>query len=184
MHLQLAFTVVSATCALGSAINTRQMAFRFSPSATFQYNVGNGAIYSSDYVYVAKSPESKGNDNTTLLTVVYPEASRGKKCQLGLFSELIHAEGSKQLDLFTSLTPAPAGGASGWPPGNQRGTHLGRLSIVAEGLAPWVAKYSTYLTEATPCKPPGTVEGFELVGVGERDYVSFYPTRFRIYYFS
>ncbi|EEY14539.1 predicted protein [Verticillium alfalfae VaMs.102] len=73
--------------------------------------------------------------------------------------------------LYTSLAPAP-GCTSGWAPGNQRNVNLGRMSVQRGGLATWDATYSSYLTKRTPCKAPGTVEAFELVGVYDNDHVS------------
>ncbi|KAK2055946.1 hypothetical protein LY76DRAFT_519322 [Colletotrichum caudatum] len=152
--------VLAAASALASPLSARQSApppTTFAPSATFVYNTRNGAIYPSNYGGVAAA---------------------GKRCQLWFLLDgpTSGVSGSRKLDVFTSAKPAPAGGSAGWGTGgpeNQRDANLGRWSVpAAGGWATWDATYGAYLTAPTDCKAPGTVEGFELVGVYDDDYVS------------
>lgn len=187
MFSKLILTVLAATSAVLAApleaLDTRQSATYFTPSAIFQYNVRTGTIDPVDWGHVAKSPQDQGNDYTALLTFTYPAAAAGKKCQFYFYADgSVAAHDSKQLDVFTSLQPAPERGASTWPPGNQRNVNIGRFSIPTAGYATWDAKYGAYLTEPTDCKDPGTVEGLELVGVNEVDFVSFPQAAVRIAY--
>ncbi|KAM0333395.1 hypothetical protein ACHAQA_002056 [Verticillium albo-atrum] len=145
----------------------------FSPSSLYTYDVGTGAIKCDvTYGLVDKSTSNNGHDYTTLLTFTYPEAAAGKQCLFEFFlDDNASLYGSKKVDVFTSLAPAP-GCTTGWAPGNQRNVNLGRLSIQRNGLSTWDATYSPYLTKSTPCKAPGTVEAFELAGVYDHDHVS------------
>ncbi|KAK2015255.1 hypothetical protein LZ32DRAFT_656596 [Colletotrichum eremochloae] len=174
--------VLAAASALATPLSVRQSApppTSFAPSATFTYNTRNGAIYPSNYGgVISKSSSNEGNDLTALLTFTYPQAAAGKKCQLWFLLDgpTSGVSGSRKLDVFASSRPAPAGGSPGWGaggPGNQRDANLGRWSVpAAGGWATWDATYGAYLTAPTDCKAPGTVEGFELVGVYDNDYVS------------
>ncbi|GKT91156.1 IDI-3 precursor [Colletotrichum tofieldiae] len=172
--------VLAATSTLATPLSTRQSAppsTSFSPSAIFTYNTRNGAITPSYGGLVSKSTSNAGNDLTALLTFTYPQAVAGKKCQLWFYLDgpTSSVSGSRKLDVFTSTKPAPAGGSPGWGaggPGNQRNVNLGRWSVVTDGWATWDATYGAYLTAPTDCKAPGTIEGFELVGVYDNDYVS------------
>ncbi|CAI6092350.1 unnamed protein product [Clonostachys chloroleuca] len=145
----------------------------FGPSSIYHYNVGTGAINSGvSGGLINKSTSNNGQDITTLVTFTWPQAPAGKKCQfefqLGNSDQLT---GSKKVDVFTSHAPAP-GSRSGWGPGNQRNIHIGRITAKLGGLATWDAKHNSYLTEPTACKPAGTVEGLELVGVNDNVHVS------------
>uniref|UniRef100_L2FW71 Idi-3 n=1 Tax=Colletotrichum fructicola (strain Nara gc5) TaxID=1213859 RepID=L2FW71_COLFN len=132
------------------------------PPAVFQYNVRDGAIYPASWGYVSKYPQNAGNDFTTLLTFTYPAAAAGKKCQFAFFADAnTYAGGRRPLD---------------------RNANIGRVSIVDGGYATWDATYGAYLSTPSDCKPAGTVEGLELVGVNDNDYVSFPPTAARILY--
>lgn len=147
----------------------------FGPSAIWKYSVRNGAISTTTFGEVSKDTSNGGNDITTLVTFTYPKEAEGKQCQFAfsLDSSAV-VSGSQKLDVFTSNSPAP-GPTTGWGPGNQRNIHLGRLSVSAPGDAIWDATYNAYLTAKTPCKAEATVEGFELVGVYDNDYVSWDP---------
>jgi hypothetical protein len=149
----------------------------FYPSAIYHYDVSTGAITCGvEDGLIEKFPANKGHDITTLVTFTYPEESAGKKCQFEFFlSSASTLEGSGKIDVFTSLNPAPGCKAS-WPPGNQRNVHAGRLSAHVGAFATWDATYGTsYLTEPTDCKAPGTQEGIELVGVYDEDHVAWFP---------
>lgn len=141
--------------------------------AVYHYNVGTGAIdCHAEGGLISKSPTNHGNDITTLLTFTYPNAAEGRQCQFQFYlNEDAFLSGSGKIDVFTSNAPAP-GCRSSWGPGNQRNVNLGRLSARLGGFAVWDATYGAYLTEPTGCKPPGTREGFELVGVYDYDHIS------------
>jgi hypothetical protein len=145
----------------------------FTPSAIYNYDVGSGAINChAAGGLVSKSTNNNGHDITTLITFQYPAAAAGKKCQFAFYLDSSAIlTGSKKVDLFSSLEPAPGCTAS-WPPGNRRNNHIGRLSLSLGATATWDQKVSAYLTQPTDCKPAGTYEGYELVGVYDNDYVS------------
>ncbi|KAF7554460.1 hypothetical protein G7Z17_g2883 [Cylindrodendrum hubeiense] len=170
-------TVVAAVSALAAPLEARDSTTQshFGPSAFWAYNVRTGAIESHKRGVVSKFDANKGNDITALLTFTYPAASAGKQCQFAFYlNSGGNFHGSGKLDLYSSNSAAP-GPTTGWGPGNQRNKHLGRLSIVRGKDATWDATYNAYLTKKTPCKPPGTVEAFELVGVYDNDFVSWHP---------
>ncbi|VUC36548.1 unnamed protein product [Clonostachys rosea] len=167
-------SVIAAVSVSGAPIETRdEVAFK--PSALWKYNVGTGAITASVVGEVDKSNTNRGQDLTTLMTFTYPPEATGKKCQ---FFFGLHPDdtltGSKKLDLYTSNKPATASTTT-WGPGNQRNIHLGRLNMISGGEATWEGKYNGYLTDKVDCKPAGTVEGFEVVGVYDTDRVSWNP---------
>ncbi|KAK1980786.1 hypothetical protein LZ30DRAFT_782525 [Colletotrichum cereale] len=176
--------VLAAASALASPLSARQPApppppTSFAPSPTFTYNTRNGAISpSANSGLVSKSTSNGGDDLTALLTFTYPQAVAGKKCQLRFYLDggpTSTASGSRKLDVFASTAPAPAGGSPGWAaggPGNRRDANLGRWSVSVGGWATWDATYGAYLTAPTDCRAPDAVEGFELVGVYDEDYVS------------
>jgi hypothetical protein len=147
----------------------------FAPSSISTYNVGTGAITCAPAGgLISKSNTNGGQDRSTLVTVTYPPAVAGKKCALYFYLDpSAGLGGSQKIDVFTSLNPAP-GCTSSWPPGNQRNNQLGRLNA-KYGWADWEWTSSTYMTSFTDCKAPGTIEGFELVGVYDTDYVSWNP---------
>ncbi|CEI63495.1 unnamed protein product [Fusarium venenatum] len=137
----------------------------FSPSDTWQYSVHNGAIAAApNFVEIYKSTGNGGKDQSALVTFTYPVAAKGRQCQLEfhLPAEASPA-GSKKIQVFSSNKPAP-GPTSSWAPGNQRGNHVGTLSVVAGGAATWDSAQKPSLAFKTPCKAPGTVEAFEFVG--------------------
>ncbi|KAI1039317.1 hypothetical protein LB505_008602 [Fusarium chuoi] len=176
----LAHTIFSilaiATTGLAAPVEPRSDDY-FTPAEIHTYNINNGAIYDTDEGRVTKAPTNGGNDITTLLTFKYPEAARGKKCQFAFY--LAPGEnviGSRKLDLYSSLAPAP-GPRAGWGPGNQRNVHLGRMDVKVGGFATWEATYGPYMTQKTDCKKPGTVEGLELVGVYDLDAIYWNPAK-------
>ncbi|TDZ14156.1 hypothetical protein Cob_v012890 [Colletotrichum orbiculare MAFF 240422] len=169
--------LLTAASTLAAPLETRQApSTYFTPSARYTYNVATGAITPSSTGLVHKFPSNAGQDVTTLLTFTYPAAAAGKKCQFHFFTEPGSSEvsGSRKLDVYTSTNPAP-GATTGWGPGNQRNVNIGRLGIAASGYATWDATFGAYLTAPTDCKPAGTVEGFELVGVYDNDLVKWTP---------
>ncbi|CAG9981133.1 unnamed protein product [Clonostachys byssicola] len=170
----LAAVFLTASSVLAAPLESRAEV-SFKPSAIWRYNVGNGAISATNTGDVAKAPTNGGQDTTALLTFTYPSYVSGQKCQFAFsLDSTATLQGSAKLDLFSSLQPAP-GPTAGWGPGNQRNVNLGRLNLFKPGQATWEATYSSYLTQKTDCKAPGTVEAFELVGVYDRDLVSWNP---------
>ncbi|KAH7006736.1 hypothetical protein EDB82DRAFT_439151 [Fusarium venenatum] len=148
----------------------------FSPSDTWQYSVHNGAIAAApNFVEIYKSTGNGGKDQSALVTFTYPVAAKGRQCQLEfhLPAEASPA-GSKKIQVFSSNKPAP-GPTSSWAPGNQRGNHVGTLSVVAGGAATWDSAQKPSLAFKTPCKAPGTVEAFEFVGVGDFNLINWSP---------
>ncbi|KAF4442443.1 idi-3 precursor [Fusarium austroafricanum] len=175
MLAQTIFTALFAATATLAAPLERRSDDYFTPSAIHTYNIANGAIHNTDEGRVTKAPGNGGNDITTLLTFTYPEAARGKKCQFAFYlNGKENVIGSKKLDLYSSLAPAP-GPRAGWGPGNQRNIHLGRMDVKVGGFATWEATYGPYMTQKTDCKKPGTVEGLELVGVYDLDAIYWNP---------
>ncbi|KAK7414043.1 hypothetical protein QQX98_007075 [Neonectria punicea] len=176
MMFKTLLAAVFATASVLAAPLESRAAPYFTPSALWKYNVRNGAISSTSRGVVSKSDTNNGNDITALITFTYPSASAGKQCQFAFYlNNGATLTGSGKLDLYTSLSPAP-GSTTGWGPGNGRNNHLGRLSAALGKTATWDATYSAYLTKKTPCKAPGTKEGFELVGVYDNDYISWNPS--------
>jgi hypothetical protein len=148
----------------------------FTPSAIYNYDVGTGAIQCTSTGLISKSTSNNGHDITTLVTFTYPAAAENHKCQFFFYLDSTASlSGSKKIDVFTSLAPAP-GCTTGWGPGNQRNVNIGRISAELNNYATWDATYGAYLTAPSDCKAPGTQEGFELVGVYDNDYVSWNPT--------
>jgi hypothetical protein len=127
------------------------------------YNTGVGLI----------SKDGMTSDVTTLLTINIPAAAAGKT---GVFhfaldnSPYTRVTDSGLVDLFSSLQPA-TGSTSGWPPGNQRNNHLGRFQAVKGGAATWVAGFPTAAQGFI--LPAAGSYGFELVGVYDKDLVSY-----------
>jgi hypothetical protein len=151
----------------------------FTPIYTYNYDVGTGAIECNPaWNRVTKSDYDNGHHITTLLTFEYPAASAGGLCQFGFhltLTDVLDGDGGGLIDLFSSQEPAP-GCTSSWPPGNRRGDHLARLQPVLGGDAEYTDIYITYITEPTPCAPPGTIEAYELVGVYDNDHVEWQPS--------
>ncbi|KAH7160551.1 hypothetical protein B0J13DRAFT_541314 [Dactylonectria estremocensis] len=169
---------IAVTSVLAAPIESRaNFPGFFTPVKTWQYSVKTGAIAAtSGSVNVYKSPSNKGDDKTALLTVKYSSVSEGMQCQFKFYlAPGSNPTGSRQLDLFTSNSPAP-GPTNGWGPGNQRNIHLGRFSVAPGESSSWISKDHPYLTKKTPCKKPGTVEAFELVGVNDFDSINWDPT--------
>ncbi|KAH7134045.1 hypothetical protein EDB81DRAFT_803008 [Dactylonectria macrodidyma] len=167
-------TAFASASVLAAPLQARDDPY-FTPSAIWKYSVRNGAISETTNGEISKYNSNGGNDITTLLTFTYPKAAEGKQCQFAFYLDSTAiVSGSKKLDVFTSNNPAP-GPTTGWGPGNQRNINLGRLSVTVPGTATWDDVNNAYLTAKTPCKAEHTVEGFELVGVYDNDYVSWNP---------
>ncbi|CAG9981546.1 unnamed protein product [Clonostachys byssicola] len=160
----------------------------FSPSQVWLYGASSGRTAPTSTGMVSKASTSGGRATvTTLLTFMYPPEVDGLKCRFGFDLDLNSTvKGSAKLDLFYSIRPLTSNYTVYWSRGNQRGVQLGRLSVSPGASATWDATYNEYLTEKTDCKAPGTVEGFELVGVYDNDFVTWDPSKsgLRIIYTS
>ena len=77
-------------------------------------------------------------------------------------------DGTKQVNIYSSLKPAPVEGSKGWGgPGNQRDQDIGRFLVYKGGNGDLIQG-----GESVPCpgKGKGPV-GFEVVPIGESDRV-------------
>jgi hypothetical protein len=165
--------VLTAASVQGAPLEARDP---FGPKTIWEYNVSNGAISSTTNGKISKATNNRGQDITTLVTFTYPPEVKGKQCQLAFYLDnTAKLCGSGKIDVFTTNSPAP-GSTTGWGPGNQRNNHLGRLSVIKGGDATWDATYSAHLTKKSPCAAPNTTQSFELVGVYDKDYISWDPT--------
>ncbi|KAK5660043.1 hypothetical protein OQA88_13512 [Cercophora sp. LCS_1] len=119
---------------------------------------------------VYKSPTSNGHDLTTMLTFKYPAGFAGKQCWLEFFvPQGGVGTGGHLVDIFRQWQPVETCPSQG----NNRDIQLGRMEIpVGGGKAGWTERYSRYLTEPTKCPVGGTIEGFEVVGVGDAEDVN------------
>lgn len=169
---------IAATSTLAAPLEARNMSSSyFTPSNTWQYSVRDGAIATAlSLVEIYKSTGNGGKDQTALVTFTYPTAAKNKQCQLEFHLPAnASPAGSKKIQVFSSNKPAP-GTTGGWGPGNQRDNHIGTLSVVAGGAATWDSAQRPSLAFKTPCKAPGTVEAFELVGVYDFDSINWNPS--------
>ncbi|KAK4138970.1 hypothetical protein BT67DRAFT_394978, partial [Trichocladium antarcticum] len=113
--------------------------------------------------------------HSVLLTFTYPAASAGRQCWLEFTTTApttLRPNPGAQLDVFRQWAPGScAGGATA----NHRDVQLGRLSVpgAAGATAVWAAVYNGHLTAKGPCAAPGTVEGLEIVAVGDDGEVTF-----------
>jgi hypothetical protein len=140
-------------------------AVSFSPGVVSQYSVWSGAIkYNTGVGKVFKNGQT--TDISTLLTFTYPAASAGKTCSINLYLDSASTQtGAKEIDIFSSLAPAP-GPRSSWGPGNQRNNHLGRIKITKPGSGVYESGYPK--TGASyPCPAPGTKAGYEFVATDD-----------------
>lgn len=114
---------------------------------------------------------------TVLFAFQYTAASEGRRCWLELRTtpptDLRPDPAVAQLDVFRQREdagPATCGGADA---NNRRDAHLGRLHVIANGPATWIQIANGHLTAPVPCRTPGTIEGFEIVAVGDNVGVTF-----------
>jgi len=76
-------------------------------------------------------------------------------------------EGTKQVNIYTSLYPAPAAGSAGWGgPGNGRNQDVGRFLVYKGGNADLIMG-----TDSVACPKKGETVGFEVVPTGDADRV-------------
>jgi hypothetical protein len=161
-------TTVLAIVGLAAAAPSPQAPFlvnKILPSVVSHYEVWTGAIkFNTGTGKVFKNGQT--TDITTLLTFTYPAASVGKTCSINLaLGPASIQTGAKQIDIFSSLAPAP-GPRSSWGPGNGRNNHLGRISVNKPGLGVYLAGFPV-AGQSFPCPAAGTKVGFEFVSTDD-----------------
>jgi hypothetical protein len=144
------------------------------PSFISRYSGTNGAITFN--VATGSATKTPTGDITTLVTFENTSLDLPATCRLRFFLDgsdsAVVLEGTKQVEIFSSLKPAPAAGSAGWGgPGNQRNNDLGRFSLYKGGNGDLVPGFPTGVNSvACPKKGAGPV-GFEVVPVGDVDRV-------------
>jgi hypothetical protein len=142
------------------------------PISISLYSGTTGAI--TPNVAIGSATKTPSGDITTLVTFSNPSLELPDTCRLRFHLDssdtAVVLEGTKQVAVFSSLKPAPAGGSPGWGgPGNQRNQDLGRLELYKGGDGNVV--YATGIN-GFPCPKKGSGPvGFEVVPVGDRDRV-------------
>ena len=97
-----------------------------------------------------------------------PASAAGKKCEFVFeLDSTATLSGSTLFDVFVSQAP-PTESTTGWPQGNLRGGHLGRMKAAQPGQATVDSEISSQLT-AADCQP-GQIHR-ELVGVYDADHI-------------
>ncbi|VUC32981.1 unnamed protein product [Clonostachys rosea] len=175
LSCKIIWITLLVSLAAAAPFEARDEAF-FSPSQVWLYGVSSHIIAPTPAGVVSKESTSGNRYSiTTLFTFIYPPQVEGKKCHFEFYLDPSSTvNGSAKLDLFSSIRPvrATSNSTAFWSRGNQRSDQLGRLSVSKNASATWDATYNEYLAEKIDCKTPGTVEGFELVGVYDNDLVS------------
>lgn len=146
------------------------------------YHSFNGAITPA----VDKGEVSRnywdGRDNTTLVTFDITGRTLPATCFLRFYLDPADSaaswSGTAQIDVFSSLQPAPAQGSAGWGgPGNQRNLPLGRFQVTGLGQATPL-NFAPNQLGSFPCPKVGDGNvrdgkvGYELVPVGDQDRVT------------
>ncbi|KAK3681380.1 hypothetical protein B0T22DRAFT_304613 [Podospora appendiculata] len=159
-------------CRRGDPLDPRGcLAFELQPSAIVVHDVwwAGQNVCNPGTCKVTKSPTSGGHDLTTMFTFTYPAAVANRQCWLE-FSVPAGASVSAgaKVDVFRQWRPVSACPSQG----NNRDVQLGKMVVgAAGGRATWEATYNSYLTAKGPCAAPGTVEGIEIVAVGDAEEV-------------
>jgi hypothetical protein len=164
-----AASLLSIVAALPTTLNSRwpNATNILKPTIISQYSGTNGAItYNVEKGIAAKT---NTGDITTLVT--FDNTSRDDMpttCRLRFSLDSndnsIALEGTKQVNIFSSLKPAPKEGSRGWGgPGNQRNLDIDMVTMYRGG---------DFLVGYVPCpgKGKGPV-GYEIVPVGDVDRV-------------
>ncbi|KAK3327059.1 hypothetical protein B0T19DRAFT_484236 [Cercophora scortea] len=145
------------------------LTFELQPTSIVVHDVWGQNICNPGTCKVTKSPTSGGHDMTTMFTFTYPAAVANRQCWLefAVPTSATVSAGAK-VDVFRQWQPVSTCPSQG----NNRDVQLGRMVVgAAGGRATWEATYNTYLTAKGPCAAPGTVEGIEIVGVGDLEEV-------------
>ena len=162
-----------------SSLTTRQTPGEILPTTIISHDLAwppspNVCLGPADRPSAYRRVQSGSDTGRSLLyTFTYPAASTGRQCWLEFTTTpptTIRPNPGAQLDVFRQWAPGScvAGAA-----GNNRDAQLGRLSVPASGTASWAAVYSGHLTSKGPCAAAGTVEGVEIVAVGDDGEVTF-----------
>jgi hypothetical protein len=136
------------------------------------YSGATGGI--TPNVATGSATKTPTGDITTLVTFENKSFDVPSTCRLRFHLDNLDTavvlDGTKEVGIFSSLNPAPAGGSKGWGgPGNQRNIDLGRFKLVKGGDGSVV--YATGL-DAFPCPKRGAGPvGFEVVPIGDVDRV-------------
>lgn len=139
------------------------------PSVISQYSGVNGAIvYNTPKGVTAKTSQG---DLTTLVTFENTALDLPASCRLRFYLDstdsAVVTDGTKLVNIFSSLKPAPVEGSAGWGgPGNQRNLDIGRFLVYKGGNADLIQG-----GEAVPCPKKGEKVGYEVVPVGDVDRV-------------
>ncbi|KAH7063965.1 hypothetical protein BKA63DRAFT_174865 [Paraphoma chrysanthemicola] len=140
------------------------------PSVISQFDGSNGAITYN--VATGSATKTNRGDITTLVTFKPDFEIPATTCYLRFFLDgndnAVKLGGSKQVNIFSSLQPAPEHNVAAWgPPGNQRNLDLGRFSLYKGGNGDIVYGPATFA-----CPKKGSSAGFEVVPTGETDEVT------------
>ncbi|KAF2111167.1 hypothetical protein BDV96DRAFT_582701 [Lophiotrema nucula] len=163
--------LLSLTIAAPVASEEKRAPTTIKPIVISEYYVKTGRIaYNLQHGHIYKTSPNNGDDRTTLVTFDIPASAAGKTCSIGLDLDgpTSTLTGSKLVDVYTSLAPAP-GNRNAWGPGNQRNLAYGRLSVVDGGSATWKSDVPAP-GKAFACPPKGRW-AIELVGVYDDDEV-------------
>lgn len=147
------------------------------PSAISIYHHFNGAIdYGVSNGEVSRA-QWNGRDNSTLVTYDLNSRTLPATCSFKFWLESDSASlfsGTGQVDIFSSLQPAPVGGSPGWGgPGNQRYLNLGRFEVKYNGNAVVITNVAPNQLNSFPCPKIGDFNvknglvGYEIVPVGD-----------------
>lgn len=169
-------SLLSFVAAAPTTINARwpPLTNILKPTVISQYSGTNGAItYNVNTGTATKTPSG---DITTLVTFENTSLDLPITCRLRFFLDsadsAIILEGTKQVNIFSSLNPAAVQGSKGWGgPGNQRNQDLGRFALYKGGNGDFVRGFPTGV-DSVPCPKKGAGPvGFDIVPVGEVDRV-------------
>ncbi|KAF2009657.1 hypothetical protein BU24DRAFT_473835 [Aaosphaeria arxii CBS 175.79] len=168
----------AAPAAVDKRWQTPAPANTLTPSTLATYYGKDGSIVAPVTIGHASQYQGASGATTTLVTFNLNNAAytppAGAQCTLKFFLDLTDGAAhigkpGDQIDVFSSLQPAPAAGSPGWGgPGNQRNIGLGRLQPVIGGLATTVQNNGI---ESFPCPKigdsnvKGGLVGFEVVPV-------------------
>ncbi|KAF2035183.1 hypothetical protein EK21DRAFT_84807 [Setomelanomma holmii] len=149
------------------------------PTVISLFDGSNGAITYN--VGTGSATKTNRGDITTLVTFKPDFDIPETTCRLRFFLDnadnAVVLGGSKQVNIFSSLKPAPEKDVPAWgPPGNQRDQDLGRFSLYKGGNGDVV-----YAPAIFPCPKKGASIGFEVVPTGETDEVKCNPALSGLY---
>lgn len=139
------------------------------PTVISRYTGSNGAIVYN--VPTGTAAKTYQGDVTTLVTFSNPSLDLPTTCRirfnLDSSDTAVVTEGTKQVNIYTSLYPAPAAGSAGWGgPGNGRNQDVGRFLVYKGGNADLIMG-----TDSVACPKKGETVGFEVVPTGDADRV-------------